>query len=123
MFLVGQTVTRDRATGEVLHVFSSASQPYGRFAVGCRNRRESVCPPCAFLHHGDTYQVVVSGLAGSKGVPASVGGHPRVFVTLTAPSFGAVHRTAVEEGAVSASARGQGVRAWRDGGVRGASRG
>lgn len=91
VYLVGHTITRDAATGDVLHVFTSASQPYGRFAVGCRNRRENVCLPCAFLHHGDTYQIVVSGLAGGKGVPASVAGHPRVFATLTAPSFGAVH--------------------------------
>lgn len=92
VFLVGHTTTRDRVSGELLHVFTSAGQPYGRFAVGCRNRRESVCPPCAYLHHGDTYQLVVAGLAGGKGVPASVVSHPRVFVTLTAPSFGAVHR-------------------------------
>lgn len=94
VYLVGHTITRDASTGGVLHVFTSASQPFGRFAVGCRNRRESVCPPCAFLHHGDTYQIIVSGLAGGKGVPGSVTGHPRVFATLTAPSFGTVHRSA-----------------------------
>jgi hypothetical protein len=92
VYLVGHTITRAKSTGEVLHVFTSASQPYGRFALRCRNRRESVCPPCAFLHHGDTYQLVVAGLAGGKGVPAEVASHPRVFATLTAPSFGAVHR-------------------------------
>lgn len=92
VYLVGHTMTRDRASGEVLHVFTSSSQPYGRFAVGCGNRRESVCLPCSYLHHGDTYQLVVAGLAGGKGVPESVASHPRVFVTLTAPSFGAVHR-------------------------------
>lgn len=92
VYLVGHTLTRDAATGDLLHVFTSASQPYGRFAVGCRNRREAVCLPCSYLHKGDTYQIVVSGLAGGKGVPESVVGHPRVFATLTAPSFGAVHR-------------------------------
>jgi hypothetical protein len=97
VYLVGHTITRDRATGELLHVFTSASQPYGRYAVGCRNRRESVCLPCAYLHHGDTYQLVVAGLAGGKGVPQEVTSHPRVFATLTAPSFGAVHRLADSE--------------------------
>lgn len=92
VYLVGHTLTRDAATGELLHVFTSASQPYGRFAVGCRNRREAVCLPCSYLHKGDTYQIVVSVLVGGKGVPDSVTGHPRVFATLTAPSFGAVHR-------------------------------
>jgi hypothetical protein len=92
VYLVGHTLTRDARTGELLHVFTSASQPYGRFAVGCRNRRAEVCLPCSYLHKGDTYQIVVSGLAGGKGVPQEVASHPRVFATLTAPSFGAVHR-------------------------------
>ena len=33
-----------------------------------------------------------AGLRGGKGIPESVGKHPAIFVTLTAPSFGAVHR-------------------------------
>ena len=91
VYLVGHTTTRDAATGEVLHVFSSRDQPRGRLAVACGNRRATRCAPCAWLHAGDTYQLIVSGLAGGKGVPASVAQHPRVFVTLTAPSFGTVH--------------------------------
>jgi hypothetical protein len=31
-------------------------------------------------------------MAGGKGIPDEVSGNPQVFVTLTAPSFGAVHR-------------------------------
>ncbi|WP_228564376.1 replication initiator [Catenulispora rubra] len=92
VYLVGHTITRDVLTGAILHVFSSAGQPRGRLAVACGNRRASRCRSCAWLHAGDTFQLVVSGLAGGKGVPASVAGHPRAFVTLTAPSFGAVHR-------------------------------
>jgi hypothetical protein len=92
VYLVGHTITRDAATGEVLHVFSSHNQPRGRLAVACGNRRATRCAPCAWLHAGDTYQLIVSGLAGGKGVPASVAQHPRVFLTLTAPSFGTVHR-------------------------------
>jgi hypothetical protein len=90
--LVGHSVTRDAATGEVLHVFSSADLPGGRLMIACGNRRASRCEACAFVHAVDTYVVVVTGLAGGKGIPESVAGHPRVFVTLTAPSFGAVHR-------------------------------
>lgn len=92
VYLVGHSVTRDAVSGAVLHVFTSASQPYGRLAVACRNRRASRCEPCSWLHHGDTYQLVVSGLLGGKGVPDHVREHPRLFATLTAPSFGAVHR-------------------------------
>lgn len=90
--LVGHTTTRDAVTGEVVHVFSSADLPGGKLMIACGNRRASRCEACAFVHAVDTYVVVVTGLAGGKGVPESVAGHPRVFVTLTAPSFGAVHR-------------------------------
>lgn len=92
VYLVGHSITRDAATGAVLHVFTSASQPDGRLAVACRNRRASRCQPCSWLHHGDTYHLVAAGLLGGKGMPEQVREHPRVFATLTAPSFGAVHR-------------------------------
>ncbi|MBS2554333.1 replication initiation protein [Catenulispora sp. NL8] len=90
--LAGHSVTRDAATGEVLHVFSSADLPGGRLMIACGNRRASRCEACAYVHAVDTYVLVVTGLAGGKGVAESVAEHPRVFVTLTAPSFGAVHR-------------------------------
>ena len=35
--------------------------------------------------------MVSTGLIGGKGVPASISDHPRLFLTLTAPSFGTVH--------------------------------
>ncbi len=92
VYLVGHSMTRDAGSGEVLHVFTSDGQPGGRLMVACGNRRASRCEPCAWIHAGDTYQLIVAGLAGGKGVPASVALHPRVFVTLTAPSFGSVHR-------------------------------
>jgi replication initiator protein RepSA len=57
-----------------------------------RNRRATVCPACSRLHAGDTYRLVRAGLLGGKDVPASVRHCPRLFVTLTAPSFGPVHR-------------------------------
>jgi hypothetical protein len=59
--------------------------------VACKDRRAALCPACAHTYKGDAWQVVASGLRGGKGVPVEVGLRPRVFVTLTAPSFGAVH--------------------------------
>jgi hypothetical protein len=94
VMLMGHTITRDRATGETLHVFSSADLPFGLLMVPCRNRRQEVCLTCSLLHNGDSFQIVRSGLSGGKGVPVEVGTHPRVFVTVTAPSFGLVHRAA-----------------------------
>jgi hypothetical protein len=42
---------------------------------------------------GDTYHLIRAGLAGddARDIPATVRDHPRVFATLTAPSFGPVH--------------------------------
>ncbi|MBW8486702.1 hypothetical protein K1Y72_30345 [Actinomadura sp. PM05-2] len=74
--------------------------------IACGDRREAVCPPCAARYRADLRHLIRAGLAGRVGVladgadavPASVSAHPVVFATLTAPSFGAVHRSAGEPG-------------------------
>ncbi|HEY8201903.1 MAG TPA: replication initiator, partial [Actinomycetota bacterium] len=71
--------------------YATGSEPDGVLLVRCGNRREAVCRSCGAERKGDAYQLVKAGLVGGKGVPASVGSHPKLFVTLTAPSFGAVH--------------------------------
>ena len=95
--LVGQLdhLTVDTTTGEILdrQRVSTATMPDGAIYKACGNRRASVCPTCAEIYRGDAYQLVVAGLKGGKGVPETVGGHPAVFATLTAPSFGVVHTT------------------------------
>jgi hypothetical protein len=73
-------------------VYTTASEPDGVLMVRCGNRREACCPSCAHEYRGDMWQLVYAGLAGGrKGVPESVGEHPQVFASLTAPSFGPVH--------------------------------
>jgi hypothetical protein len=58
----------------------------------CKNRRAAVCPSCSALYAGDTWQLVHAGIVGGHhGLPTTVGSHPMVFATLTAPGFGAVH--------------------------------
>lgn len=58
----------------------------------CNNRRAIVCPSCSDLYARDTWQLIHAGLRGGHhNVPTTVAEHPQVFVTLTAPSFGAVH--------------------------------
>jgi hypothetical protein len=58
----------------------------------CNNRRATVCPSCSDLYSRDTWQLIHAGLRGGHhDVPATVTDHPQVFLTLTAPSFGAVH--------------------------------
>jgi hypothetical protein len=89
--LRGQVDAIDQATGESRTVYSTEPEPDRTLLKSCGNRREAVCPSCAETYRGDAYQLVATGLRGGKGVPESVSEHPMVFVTLTAPSFGAVH--------------------------------
>ncbi|MET8644526.1 replication initiator protein RepSA [Streptomyces sp. NPDC004675] len=91
--LTGWTLHKDKATGETLHHYSTENEPGGRLRIACGNRRASRCPACAFTYAGDTYHLIRAGLAGDdrRDIPATVRDHPRVFATLTAPSFGPVH--------------------------------
>ncbi|MFE0118930.1 replication initiator protein RepSA [[Kitasatospora] papulosa] len=91
--LEGMTTTRDTKTGQVLYSYSTQGEPGGRLRVACGNRRASRCPSCAWTYAGDTFHLIRAGLTGdeSKGTPLTVRTHPKVFATLTAPSFGPVH--------------------------------
>ena len=78
-------------TGEVRTIYSTDREPEATLLKACGNRRASVCPSCSATYQGDTFQLLAAGLRGGKGVPDTVAGHPRLFVTFTAPSFGPVH--------------------------------
>ncbi|MFV8230031.1 replication initiator [Mycolicibacterium peregrinum] len=73
----------------------AGADEYGRQRVvwtRCNNRRAHICPSCSDLYARDTWQLVHAGAAGGHhGMPTTVSDRPQVFVTLTAPSFGAVH--------------------------------
>jgi uncharacterized Zn-finger protein len=86
------------ATGEVIE---------SALRVACKDRREVVCPACSYLYRADAWILTSSGLVGGKGTPEAVVTHPRLFVTLTAPSFGAVH-TIRDDGRCVAGSRSQG---------------
>ncbi|MFE1972966.1 replication initiator protein RepSA [Streptomyces hygroscopicus] len=91
--LRGWVITKDKTTGATLHHYTTADEPGGRLRVACGNRRASRCPACAWTYAGDTYHLIRAGLAGDdrRDIRAAVRDHPRVFATLTAPSFGPVH--------------------------------
>lgn len=78
-------------TGELTVRVDTAAEPDGVLLVACRNRRATVCPSCAKTYQADAWHLLSAGLRGGKGVPEAVADRPRVFVTLTAPSFGPVH--------------------------------
>jgi hypothetical protein len=90
--LRGRIEAVDLATGELAPVYDTATdEPGGVLHVPCGNRRESVCPACSAVYKRDARQLVRAGLSGGKGIPESISGHPCVFATFTAPSFGPVH--------------------------------
>jgi hypothetical protein len=71
--------------------------------VRCNNRRASACPDCSRLYQRDARRIVVGGLGGdgTHGDGGRLAGCPAWFVTLTAPSFGAVHSRRAGKGAES----------------------
>jgi hypothetical protein len=91
ILLRGRVDHIDGSTGELIHRYTTSSQPGGVLPVPCKTRRASRCLPCAQTYRYDTYQLIRAGLTGGKGIPETVATHPAVFATLTAPSFGPVH--------------------------------
>jgi hypothetical protein len=89
--LRGRVDHADPQTGEVRTVYSTDREPDATLLKGCGNRRASVCPSCSATYQADSFHLLAAGLRGGKGVPETVIGHPRLFVTFTAPSFGRVH--------------------------------
>jgi uncharacterized Zn-finger protein len=90
VLLSGRRLLVDASTGRIVDHLDTADtgHPVG---VRCRNRRGAVCPACSALYRLDAFHVFAAGLRGGKDTPALVADHPRLFVTLTAPSFGRVH--------------------------------
>lgn len=79
-----------RLSGEMVNI-ATGEVNSGALRVACKDRRQVVCPACSDVYQTDAWILVAAGLNGGKGVSEEVGRHPRLFVTLTAPSFGAVH--------------------------------
>jgi hypothetical protein len=88
--LWGECRTIHAGTGEVL-----TRRERGRLLVACGNRRAARCPSCSEIYRADTFQLIKAGLVGGKSVPTTIAGHPKVFATFTAPSFGPVHHRVI----------------------------
>ncbi len=92
--LTGDMVTVRRTgpdSAEIVGHRHTESMPDGVIYKACGTRLASVCPSCSKRYQRDAYQIVKTLLVGGKGVPETVAGHPEVFATFTAPSFGPVH--------------------------------
>jgi hypothetical protein len=99
--LRGRIDHADTGTGEVCEHYTTDREPDGVALKACGTRRASRCPSCAATYRYDAYHLVTAGLRGGKGTPEHVAGHPRVFATFTAPSFGQVHTRREQAGTVS----------------------
>ncbi|MEU4245820.1 replication initiator [Amycolatopsis sp. NPDC026612] len=83
--LTGHRTITDRTTGRIL------DRTAGVVYAPCGNRRESVCPACSDRYAADAFHLIRAGMTGGKTIPETVANRPRLFLTLTAPSFGPVH--------------------------------
>jgi len=79
-----------RLSGEMVNI-ATGEVGISSLRIACKDRRHVICPSCSYTYKADAWILVSSGLVGGKGIPTSVINHPRLFVTLTAPSFGPVH--------------------------------
>lgn len=89
--LRGSSTTVDRSTGEILSSFGDDLSGGREIWIPCGNRRSTYCPACSRLYSRDMFEMIRTGMLGGKNVPEQVRYNPTVFLTLTAPSFGAVH--------------------------------
>ena len=88
--LAGNCSNPIRIRGEMVNL-STGEVDVNSLHVSCKDRRAVICPSCSYTYKADAWILVSTGLLGGKGTPEEVRRHPRLFVTLTAPSFGAVH--------------------------------
>ena len=95
----------DAATGELLRTIPTIGMPDWSIYKACGNRRATTCPGCAETYRRDAYHIIRAGLIGGKGITPDVAGHPAVFVTFTAPSFGPVHSRPVRQHTCADKAR------------------
>ncbi len=92
--LAGRVRRADPDSGELQLVYSTAGEADRVLLKACQTRRATRCPACAAIYRGDAKALLRAGLEPQPGTPNDEGdaGVPTVFVTLTAPSYGAVHR-------------------------------
>jgi hypothetical protein len=89
-----------RLSGEMVNV-TTGEVGMSSLRIACKDRRAVICPSCSYTYKADAWILVSSGLVGGKGTPTDVASHPRLFVTLTAPSFAPVHTVKTGGGCVS----------------------
>ena len=91
--LSGKVLSVDPQSGQLELVYTTGVQPDRVLLKACGTRRATRCPACAAMYRGDAKTLLRAGLDGDDGDgDGETALSPLVFMTLTAPSFGAVHR-------------------------------
>jgi hypothetical protein len=92
--LAGRVFQADPTSGELHVVYTTAGEADRVLLKACETRRATRCPSCAAIYRGDARVLLRAGLDAHGSALASTDDDlgPVAFVTLTAPSFGAVHR-------------------------------
>ncbi len=85
---------------EPIRLRPSSSRAGSEYFKACGNRRATRCRSCADRYRMDARVLVLAGLDGGKGISEEIRSYPVVFATLTAPSFGAVHRSVSRDGRI-----------------------
>jgi len=93
-----------RLSGEMVNL-ATGEVARSSLRISCKDRRHVVCPSCSYLYRTDAWILVSTGLVGGKGTPEEVSTHPRLFITVTAPSFGSVHTIKARGGCVGRSTK------------------
>jgi hypothetical protein len=91
-----------RLSGEMVNL-TTGEVGQSSLRISCKDRRHVVCPSCSYLYRTDAWILVSTGLVGGKGTPEAVSTHHRLFITVTAPSFGSVHTIKARGGCVGRS--------------------
>jgi hypothetical protein len=97
-----------RISGEMVNL-ATGEVGTNALRIACKDRRRVICPACSYTYKADAWILVSTGLMGGKGTPEAVGTHPRLFVTLTAPSFGRVHTITASGGCTTRRRSSQGT--------------
>lgn len=92
--LSGRVLEEDPDSGRLDVVYSTGGEADGVLLKACGTRRASRCPGCASLYRFDAKAILAAGLDADDEDPGS----PVVYATLTAPSFGPVHRATSSPG-------------------------
>ena len=103
--LSGRVWETDPSSGEMILAYTTGGEADRVLLKACGTRRATRCPACASTYRADAKALLRAGLTSPADTPGDISdsgedqsGAGVVFVTLTAPSFGLMHRACTPSG-------------------------